>query len=148
MPVSMVAATVAASESLGGLDAAQIAAIKVAILAEPNQQMLSSLVEDATRWEVESGEIRLFFPTERRGLADLLQARERMEKLRNITSRVLGQSLRVCVKLEAAPVLMSTVRAGQNVRELRARFEQDPIVRAMLERFGGKISEVKPRGGE
>jgi hypothetical protein len=142
------AATAAGSGSLNGLDATQIAAIKLAILAEPNQQMLNSLVDSATRWELENGEIRLFFPTESRGLADLLQARERMEKLRNISSRVLGQSLRVCVKLEAAPVLMSTVRAGLNARELRARFEQDPIVRAMLERFGGKISEVKPRGGE
>jgi len=147
-PASMVAAAAAATESLNGLDAAQVAAIKLAILAEPNQQMLNSLVENATRWELESGEIRLFFPTESRGLADLLQARERMEKLRNISSRVLGQSLRVCVKLEAAPVLLSTVRAGLNARELRARFEQDPIVQAMLERFGGKISEVKPRGGE
>ncbi len=153
-PPSMMAATAAATEPInatepiGGLDAAQVAAIKMAIQAEPNQQMLSSLVEDAMRWEVESGEIRLFFPTERRGLADLLQARERMEKLRTITSRVLGQSLRVCVKLEAAPMLPSKARAGLNPGELRARFEQDPIVRAMLERFGGKISEVKPRGGE
>jgi hypothetical protein len=78
----------------------------------------------------------------------LVQARDQREKLRTISSRVLGQPLRVCVKLEAAPVLLNTVRAGQNSRELRARFEQDPIVRAMLERFGGKISEVKPRGGE
>ena len=57
--------------------------------------------------------------------------------------RILGQPLRVCVKLEAVPVLLSTVRAEQDTRELRAKFEQDPIVRAMLERFGGKISEVK-----
>jgi len=40
--------------------------------------------------------------------------------------------------------LAGRVRAGET-RELRTRFEQDPIVRAMLERFGGRISEVKRR---
>jgi DNA polymerase-3 subunit gamma/tau len=133
---------------VSGLQPGQVSAIKAAIIAEPNQQMLSHLIEDATRWELEGGEIRLFFPTERRGMADLLQARERMEKLRTISSRVLGQTVRVCVKLEAAQVLSSTARAGQTARELRARFEQDPIVRAMLERFGGRISEVKRRDEE
>ena len=136
---------VAAATALDGLDAAQVAAIKSAIVSQPQQQFLAELVDSASRWELDGEEIRLFFPTESRGLAELLQARERMEKLRTISSRVLGQTLRVCVKLEAAPMLMSTVRAGQTARELRARFEQDPIVRAMLERFGGRISEVKRR---
>ena len=71
-----------------------------------------------------------------------------MEKLRTIASRVLGQPLRVCVKLEASSVPSGSatkVRTGESGPELRARFEQDPIVRAMLERFGGQISEVKRR---
>ncbi len=134
----------AAAASFSGLDAAQVAAIKSALVSQ--QKFLGELVEHASRWEVDGGEICLFFPTERRALAELLQTREQIEKLRAISSRVLGQTLRVCVKLEAAPVLLSTVRARQNARELRARFEQDPIVQAMLERFGGRISEVKDRG--
>jgi hypothetical protein len=97
---------------------------------------------------MEGSEIRLYFPTERSAIADLLQTREPMEKLRTIANRVLGRQLRVCVKLEAGPVLSSTVRAGHTARELRMRFEQDPIVRAMLERFGGKLSDVKLRGEE
>jgi len=133
-----------AAEFSDGLDAAQVAAIKSAVASQ--QRFLAELVEHASRWELDRGEVRLYFPTERRALAELLQARESLEKLRTITSGVLGQPLRVCVKLEAAPVLLSTVRAGQNARELRARFEQDPIVRAMLERFGGRIAEVKRRG--
>jgi len=132
------------AESSDGLDGAQVAAIKTAIASQ--QKFLAELVEHASRWEMDNGEVRLYFPTERRALAEMLQARESMEKLRTITSGVLGQPLRVCVKLEAAPVLLSTVRAGQSSRELRARFEQDPIVRAMLERFGGRIAEVKGRG--
>ena len=129
--------------SVAGLEAAQVDAIKAESFAQA--QFLGELVESAARWELEAGEVRLYFPTERRALADLLQSRDRIEKLRTIASRVLGQQLRVCVKLEAVPVLASKVRAGESGRELRARFEQDPIVRAMLERFGGRISEVKRR---
>jgi DNA polymerase-3 subunit gamma/tau len=135
-----------AAGSFNGLDAAQVDAIKAAVLSQ--QKFLGELVDHATRWELDGGEIRLYFPTESRALADLLQAREPMEKLRTISSRVLGQALRVCVKLEAGPVLSRTVRAEQGARDLRARFEQDPMVRAMLERFGGRISDVKRRGEE
>ena len=130
-------------ESFSGLDAAQVTAIKSAVLSQ--QKFLGELVEHASRWELDGGEIRLYFPTESRALADLLQSREHMEKLRTIANRVLGRQLRVCVKLEAGPVLGSTVRAKNTAQELRARFEQDPIVRAMLERFGGKISDVRLR---
>jgi hypothetical protein len=134
------------SPSIAGLDSAQLDAIKSEIFSKA--QFVGQLVESALRWEVEAGELRLYFPTEHRALADLLQARDNVEKLRTIASRVLGQPLRVCVKLEASSVSSGSatkVRTGESGPELRARFEQDPIVRAMLERFGGRISEVKRR---
>jgi DNA polymerase III gamma/tau subunit len=146
VPVTMPSMIARTADPASGLDAAQVATIKSAILSQ--QKFLGELVEAASRWELEGGEIRLYFPTESRALAELLQGRESMERLRTISSRVLGRQLRVCVKLEAAPMLGSTVRAAQGARELRARFEQDPIVRAMLERFGGRISEVKRRDEE
>lgn len=131
-----------------GLDPAQVDAIKSEISSKA--QFVGQLVESAFRWEVEAGELRLYFPTEHRALADLLQSRDNVEKLRTIASRVLGQPVRVCVKLEASPVpsgvtTKAKVRTSESGPELRARFEQDPIVRAMLERFGGRISEVKRR---
>jgi DNA polymerase-3 subunit gamma/tau len=129
----------------GGIEAAQVEAIKVAALEQ--QKFLGELVEQASRWEREGAEVRLFFPTERRALAEMLQSREQMETLRNIAQRVVGQGVRVCVKLEASPVAAPEFRAAGVSRELRARFERDPIVRAMLERFGGQISDVK-RGDE
>jgi DNA polymerase-3 subunit gamma/tau len=146
VPVTMPSVIARTADPASGLDAAQVATIKSAVLSQ--QKFLGELVEAASRWELEGGEIRLYFPTESRALAELLQGRESMERLRTISSRVLGRQLRVCVKLEAAPVLSSTVRAAQGARELRARFEQDPIVRAMLQRFGGRISEVKRRDEE
>jgi hypothetical protein len=54
----------------------------------------------------------------------------------------VGQPLRVCVKLENGRA------SASRSSELRARFEEDPIVRAMLERFGGQISKVKRPGEE
>jgi DNA polymerase-3 subunit gamma/tau len=126
-----------------GLVEAQVDSIKGAILEQ--EKFLGELVTHASRWEMSGGEVRLFFPTESRALAELLQARDPMERLRNVASRILGQTVRVCVKLEAVPVGGTS---SNGTRELRAKFEQDPIVRAMLERFGGQISDVKRRGEE
>jgi hypothetical protein len=139
-PSSMIARTAGVGE---GLEAAQLEAIKTAIFGQ--EKFLGELIEHASRWEMSGGEVRLFFPTESRALAEMLQARDPMERLRNIASRILGQTVRVCVKLEALPAKDAATRTSPGTRELRARFEQDPIVRAMLERFGGRISEVKGR---
>ena len=129
----------AAEDVSNGLASAQVDAIKTAL---QGQKFLWSMVEHASRWEIESGELRLFFPTESRALAEMLQARDPMERLRTVLKQVVGQPLRVCVKLETGHAT-----TGKS-RELRARFEEDPIVRAMLERFGGQISKVKRPGEE
>jgi DNA polymerase III subunit gamma/tau len=129
----------AAEDSPGGLASAQVDAIKAAL---QGQKFLWSMVEAVTRWEIENGELRLFFPTESRVLAEMLQAREPMERLRTVLNQVVGRPLRVCVKLQSGSA------ATNRTSELRARFEQDPIVRAMLEKFGGQISKVKRPGEE
>jgi DNA polymerase-3 subunit gamma/tau len=129
----------AAEDSMSGLASAQMDAIQAALQA---QKFLWSMVEYASRWELDGGELRLFFPAESRAFAEMLQGREAMERLRTVLNQVMGQPLRVCVKLDssrAAPVRGS---------ELRARFEEDPIVKAMLDRFGGQISKVKRPGEE
>ncbi|MFZ0634103.1 MAG: DNA polymerase III subunit gamma/tau [Candidatus Acidiferrales bacterium] len=137
LPPRVVANSIEATT--GGLAAAQFEAIKSAL---QGQKFLWSLVEYVSRWELDGGEMRLFFPSDKRALAEMLQARDAMERLRTVTSQVLGQPLRVCVKLDSA-------RSGiSRSPDLRARFEEDPIVRAMLERFGGRISEVKRRSEE
>jgi DNA polymerase-3 subunit gamma/tau len=130
-----------AEESAGGLLEVQIDAIKAAL---QGQKFLWSMVEHVTRWEMEGGELRLFFPTESRALAEMLQARDPMERLRTVLNQVVGQPLRVCVKLDANAKAMG---AGRN-SELLSRFEEDPIVRTMLEKFGGQISKVKRPGEE
>jgi DNA polymerase III subunit gamma/tau len=129
----------AAGDAISGLASAQVEAIKAAL---QGQKFLWSMVEHATRWEIEGGELRLFFPSESRSLAEMLQARDPMERLRTVLNQVVGEPLRVCVKLESGRA------AVPRSSELRARFEEDPIVRAMLEKFGGQISKVKRQGEE
>ena len=129
----------AAGDAAGGLASAQVEAIKAAL---QGQKFLWSMVEHATRWEIEGGELHLFFPSESRSLAEMLQARDPMERLRTVLNQVVGRPLRVCVKLESGRA--TAVRGS----ELRARFEEDPIVRVMLEKFGGQISKVKRPGEE
>jgi DNA polymerase-3 subunit gamma/tau len=124
-----------------GIGSAQVEAIKAAL---QGQKFLWSMLDAVTRWEVENGELRLFFPSESRSLAEMLQARDPMERLRTVLNQVVGQPLRVCVKLDSS---RATAPAGRS-SELRARFEDDPIVRAMLEKFGGQISNVKRPGEE
>jgi DNA polymerase III subunit gamma/tau len=129
-----------AEDSGAGLLAAQLDAIKTAL---QGQKFLWSMVEHATRWEMAGGELQIFFPTESRALAEMLQARNPMERLRTVLHQVVGQQLRVCVKLDSG-----RAAAPGDSSDLRARFEEDPIVRAMLEKFGGKISDVKRPGEE
>jgi DNA polymerase III subunit gamma/tau len=144
-PAAPQSATTPTASTGNGSEESQVDSIKAAILAQ--EKFLGELVQHAFRWEIAGSEVRLFFSPENRALADMLQARDPMERLRNIAGRILGQTVRVCVKLEAVPG-GGLAAQSSGTRELRAKFEQDPIVRAMMERFGGQISDVKRRGEE
>jgi hypothetical protein len=125
-----------------GISQEHVAEIKAAIQAQ--QKFLGELVEQSSRWELDGAELRIYFSPEKRPFAELIEGRESLEKIRTISSKVLGRAVRVCAKLEAvAAAAASAAGAGSGTQELRAQFERDPMVRSMLQRFGGKISEVK-----
>ncbi len=126
-----------------GIAYGMVSEIKAAILTE--KKFLGELLEHARRWELDGAELRLYFPPESRSFADLLEGRESIEKVRAVSSKVLGRPVRVCVKLETGAGAASSPHALPGTQELRAQFERDPKVRAVLQRFGGKISEVKRR---
>jgi len=130
----------AAAEAIG-ISQEQVAEIKAEI--QTQQKFLGELVEQSSRWELDGAELRIYFPPEKRPFAELLEGRESLEKIRVISSKVLGRALRVCAKLEAVAAAASAARGASGTQELRAQFERDPMVRSMLQRFGGKISEVK-----
>ena len=130
-----------------GISQERVAEIKSTIQAQ--QKFLGELVEQSSLWELEGTELRIYFSPEKRSFAEMMEGRETLERIRNISSKVLGRAVRVCAKLEAvAAATASAARAGSGTQELRAQFERDPMVRSMLQRFGGKISEVKRSQGE
>jgi DNA polymerase III subunit gamma/tau len=130
-----------------GISQEHVAEIKSAI--QEQQKFLGELIEQSSRWELEGSELRIYFSPEKRAFAEMMEGREPLEKIRSISSKVLGRSVRVCAKLDSvAAAAASSSRAATGTQELRAQFERDPMVRSMLQRFGGKISEVKRRQEE
>jgi DNA polymerase-3 subunit gamma/tau len=131
-----------ATTLVSGITAEQVAEIKSAI--QTQQKFLGELVEQSSRWELEGVELRIYFPAEKRPFAEMLEGRDSLEKIRAISSKALGRTVRVCAKLEVvAAAAGSASHAASGTQELRVQFERDPMVRSMLQRFGGKISEVK-----
>ncbi|HET9994382.1 MAG TPA: DNA polymerase III subunit gamma/tau [Candidatus Acidoferrum sp.] len=131
----------AATQAIG-ITQEQMAEIKAAIQAQ--QRFLGELVEHSSRWELEGAELRIYFSPINKTFAELMEGRETLEKIRDVSSKVLGRAVRVCAKLEVvAAASASASRGAAGTQELRAQFERDPMVRSMLQRFGGKISEVK-----
>jgi DNA polymerase III subunit gamma/tau len=130
-----------------GIDAAQVSAIKSAIQAQ--QKFIGELLEHTSRWELDGSELRIYFPSEKSTFAGLIEGRDTMEKIRNASSKVLGRPVRVCARLETgATNAENAARAASTTQEMRAQFENDPMVKSMLQRFGGRISEVRRQSEE
>jgi hypothetical protein len=127
-----------------GITPEQVAEIKMAIQAQ--QKFLGEIVNQGGRWELEGSELRIYFSADKRAFAEMMEGRDTLEKVRTCSSKVLGRALRVCAKVEA--VAEAGARGISGTQELREQFERDPMVRSMLQRFGGKISEVKWRQEE
>jgi len=127
-----------------GIAHEQVMEIRGAI--QTQQKFLGELLEHGHRWELEGSELRIFFATDKRPFAEMVEGRESLEKIRATASKVLNRTVRVCAKIESiAATATPASRVPFDSQELRARFERDPMVRSMLQRFGGKISEVKRR---
>ena len=119
---------------------------EIRAVIQSQQKFLGELLEHGHRWELEGTELRIFFATEKRPFAEMIEGRDALEKIRATASKVLNRPVRVCAKIEAvAATATPASRAPSDTQELRAKFERDPMVRSMLQRFGGKISEVKRR---
>jgi DNA polymerase-3 subunit gamma/tau len=137
----------AAEVVASGLDVAQVAEIKAGIQAQ--QKFIGELLEHSSRWELEGSELRIYFPAEKSTFAGLIEGRDTLEKVRSVSGKVLGRAVRVCAKLETSAAMEANAsRAASSTQEIRAQFENDPMVKSMLQRFGGRISEVRRQGEE
>jgi hypothetical protein len=129
-----------------GLSPEQVQEIKS--LIQSQQKFIGELLEHASRWELEGSELRIYFSPEDSAFAGLIEGRETLEKIRASSSKVLARTVRVCAKLESGAGNDANASRTATTQEMRAQFENDPMVRSMLQRFGGKISEVRRRTGE
>ena len=136
--------TPTAETRASGITQEQVAEIKGAIQAQ--QKFLGEIMNQGSRWELEGAELRIYFSADKRAFAEMMEGRDSLEKVRTCSSKVLGRAVRVCAKVEA--VAAAAPRGISGTQELREQFERDPMVRSMLQRFGGKISEVKWRQEE
>ena len=128
---------------VSGISQGQVAEIKSAIQAQ--QKFLGELVEHSSGWELEGAELRIYFSADKRVFAEMIEGREPLEKIRAVSSNALGRPVRVCARLDS---IAAAAAAASGTQELRAQFERDPLVRSMLQRFGGKITEVRSRQEE
>jgi len=128
---------------VSGISQEQVAEIKSAIQAQ--QKFLGELVEQSSGWELEGAELRIYFSPDKRAFAEMIEGREPLEKIRAVSSNALGRAVRVCARLDS---VAAAAAAASGTQELRAQFERDPLVRSMLQRFGGKITEVRSRQEE
>ena len=127
-----------------GMSAEQLTEVKTAI--QEQQKFIGELLEHTSRWELDGSELRIYFPPEKSNFAELLEGRETLEKMRASSSKVLGRSVRVCARLESGAAKDANAsRVAASTQEMRAQFENDPLVKSMLQRFGGRISEVRRR---
>lgn len=124
-----------------GISEQQIAEIKAAI--EAQQKFLSNVVEASSRWELDSNELRIYFPLDKKWAAEMMEAKEPLEKIRAVCGKALGRPVRVSAKLDSTVSSAQKINSATENQELRARFEEDPVVKSILQRFGGKISEVR-----
>jgi DNA polymerase-3 subunit gamma/tau len=129
-----------------GITVEQVSEIKAALQAQ--QKFVAELLEHATRWELEGSELRICFRPDKSTFAGLMEGRETLEKIRAASNKVLGRAVRVCARLESGGAKEENSsrpasNGGTSTQELRAQFENDPMVKSMLQRFGGRISEVK-----
>jgi DNA polymerase-3 subunit gamma/tau len=125
-----------------GLRIEEVTEIKTVIQAQ--QKFIGEFLEYASRWELEGMELRICFPSDKSAFAGLIEVRETLEKIRNAASKVLGRAVRVCARLDSSAASgANSSRVTTSTEDLKAKFEKDPMVKSMLQRFGGKISEVR-----
>ncbi|MDR3675840.1 MAG: DNA polymerase III subunit gamma/tau [Acidobacteriota bacterium] len=125
----------AAPSAVAGEDPV-LAAIKTKVYGQSN--FLGSCLEHMTTWHVENGEATFVYAQKDSFFADLLKSREQQETLRTVCAQVLGQPVRICVRLEEQEKEARVERPNA-----RQRAERDQNVEAFRKKFDGTVLDVK-----
>jgi DNA polymerase-3 subunit gamma/tau len=136
-PHAAPAAAVAPAEAAPPADGdARLATIKSKVYGQSN--FLGSCLEHMTSWRFENGEATFLYAQKDSFFADLLKSREQQEVLRKVCAEVLGQPVKICVRLAEQEVEARGERP--NARE---RAERDLAVEAFRKKFDGTVLDVK-----
>jgi len=117
-------------------DDAVLAAIKSKVYGQSN--FLGSCLEHMSGWRFENGEATFIYAQKDSFFADLLKSREQEETLRTVCTEVLGQPVKICVRLE-----MESVEPRVDRPNARERAERDQTVDAFRKKFDGTVLDVK-----
>ncbi len=99
---------------------------------------LGSCLEHVTGWSFQNGEATFVFLQKDSFFAELLKNREQQETLRSICEEVLGQAVKICVRLGVQESGAKTDRP-----DARERAARDQTVEAFRKRFDGTVLDVK-----
>jgi DNA polymerase-3 subunit gamma/tau len=117
-------------------DDSVLAAIKSKVYGQSN--FLGSCLEHVAGWQFEHGEATFVYGQKDSFFADLLQSHEQQETLRTVCAEVLGQPVKICVRLE-----MESVEPQMDRPNARERAERDQSVEAFCKKFEGTVLDVK-----
>jgi len=115
---------------------ATLAAIISKVYGQSN--FLGSCLEHVASWTLENGEATFVYSQKDSFFAELLKNREQQETLRGVCAEVLGQPVKICVRLEMQEVEARVVRPS-----VRERAERDQTVEAFRKKFDGTVLDVK-----
>jgi DNA polymerase III subunit gamma/tau len=114
----------------------RLANIKTMVYGQSN--FLGSCLEHMAGWRFQDGAVEFQYDQRDSFFADLLKSREQMEILRTVCTQVLGQPVKICVKLEALEVGARPERPSA-----RERAERDQGVEAFRKKFDGTVVDAK-----
>lgn len=125
------------------LAAATIDSIKSAVYTR--SKFLGSFVENVAAWERDKETLNLWFAAENRSLSEML-GRKQLGELEGMVSEVLGEPVKISPRVAAG--VAAAQAPARPAADARA---QNPVVQALLERFGGTLrtaSELPRRKGQ
>jgi DNA polymerase-3 subunit gamma/tau len=115
---------------------ARLAAIKTLVYGQSN--FLGSCLEHLSGFQIGDGQVEFAFAPKDSFFADLLKSREQQETLRTVCAQVLGQPVRICVRLEEQGTVVRAKRPSA-----RERAERDEGVEAFRKKFDAIVMDVK-----
>ncbi|HUY13484.1 MAG TPA: DNA polymerase III subunit gamma/tau [Terriglobia bacterium] len=113
---------------------ARLEAIKAELFSQ--SKFLGSCLNPLAGWRYENGEVHFFFSREGAWAVDLIKSREHLEKLGAACQKVLGQPVRIYVKLGQEGATSTAIPSAQE------RAKSDAAVEAFRRRFEGSLMDV------